>query len=1588
MEKEEIIKKLVVKINGDGSGVICNNSNNNNKVYILTAEHCIVKKDNKVQYQIKQKKDKKNLSDDDLYLNLKIDEIITDKENDIAIIILDKSQFPNEIFNCKLRYLDMAYGDNVYFRGYPKIYENKIVTIGAKIVESDENIFTIEMKKRNENKEDDQDEIYTGFSGGGVFLEDGNEIFITGIICRLEDIKNTFDRIECCGLRNLNNLLGSKGYNEIKIEKNEIVRRRISQQMNIEILENQKKIILENIKDNINGYYLNRKDLIKEIRKKLIKENIVIITGEAMVGKSVLLKKLSEQLSVDSQVIGFSVDKFEETSLQAHLNKIGIKGTFSRILDDIAFECDNYIFIDGIEKAHSKRRIEILDEIIMSINETISSWKIVCTYRNSDLENIITRTKLSEYMIDSLFEVRLLNDKELQIIKSKFPILNSWKLKSNINNLIKIPLLIDLVLLSSKKSINGERTLWDTTFNIYPWFWKNIVKTSDICYEREDVLKYVTLRIIGDEYDELKLDRKAIDGLISDRIIRKEKKLTFVHDAFFDWTLAVILESSEDIVEFIKKHNESYYISEAFRLFCCKLIEIDNNIYTWIKIKNDIENANFMKPIWREIIFTAPLFCSNIKEFLKELKDENVIIDILISMNKYCIKINESSRGKKIEIISENWSPIIEFIASSDFRSEILMFEVTNILIIWIKWAKVGKIEEAISRKLEKYYQKTFVILSKDKILILKQNIIEYLIWSIEVLNPDIIERLKNYCKGNNLVFVRKLIAEGSWIPLERYCHDKIVGILEKVFCDEVSEDHNCKYGIRKMGWKVPTYYKGPFLDLLEMNDNYGIELICNMVNFATEKWKNEMETKNRKPLENEVLFEDISTKVFGDENVFFWYRYDYETSKEITSALMSLENWLINLTKENKNIKKYIKKLMQQTNSLAIIGVCCEVLCNNYEKYKNDIIEMFKNSVTLNILFSEKMDFEKKLDIAIFTRKLEKGDEYEFLRKISGKYSKINIVSVLISHEILEKKDCELLKCVEQVANTQQIFYLDKNEHADAVEMQLKKVFAKACQEYWKNDGLIIKDEYSLNNFYNYALDLFRSGHVKEEKLNKALEFAKELENKDSNEKKIKKFNLLFYDGDDKKIADALAGFAAGLVLRRWKWVEENNLEEWCTTQIIKSVSRNYYLDHRVNSTYDHIICGATALPMLYMYTHNNILLKYIYKIVNHQRLQVREATFNALQTCWDEGDLDIWRCIRGAIRKSMLIPIYKFGKEKFYKKEHKILNFISGKYNVSRLLLFWNYTDSLFNYITRYRYLASIQVINASYYYPILYCLPINENAYDGKFDKKLDYLLFQIARYTYNIYPLKRSNYISNFGLSLKDMWMDKFYTLLSTYVILYYQEFDKSKCIKYINELCVYDKVVLKNLLKYMINVAKNFQFDYSRSKFIDVWSQIGKTLMLKRDNTNQKLSEIDIQIYSLFIFIDIDKVGYFRDEVEWDIDRWTPVKRFIPFWSLWVEKVGYYDECFKSFLIFLTQQMKNIKYEFIIEWFLSIFQKDLGNIKFVESGNLNNNMEKIISYIWNEYIIDDDIELKEKIKLLLDIVSDRGLQIAAILKKKI
>jgi hypothetical protein len=397
----------------------------------------------------------------------------------------------------------------------------------------------------------------------------------------------------------------------------------LSQLSNIEEsltrLTNEKQIDVEQVKSQFNhssvflsnhpGEFFNLPDshidrketeelyqwIANPLSGRKVDDNIVLISGGAGAGKSVIMKDLQNRLrSENIPVLAIKADRFAVNSIKELEDRLNLEGGIIQQLQILNSQHETVVVlvdqIDALSQTLSSQR-EPIDtyQLLIETIKHIANVRIVISIRTFDLNY---DPDLQIYKNQKVISVSLLSDDEVSTVLNKLgvipasistPLISILRTPHHLNVFCKI-VRPGLVAASIKTTQDLYGKLWQQTLEgasrtgtassaSIKTFMQSLAEAMN---ERQQIS--LPASIVSDKYT------KDADFLTSEGILIKDADgIQFFHQTFYDFVFAkTFVESNQSVERFVLEKNNSIHIRSSLKMIMSFLREENNQQFVQI----------------------------------------------------------------------------------------------------------------------------------------------------------------------------------------------------------------------------------------------------------------------------------------------------------------------------------------------------------------------------------------------------------------------------------------------------------------------------------------------------------------------------------------------------------------------------------------------------------------------------------------------------------------------------------------------------------------------------------------------------------------------------------------------------------------------------------------------------------------------------------------------------------------------------------------------------------------------------------------------------------------------------------------------
>lgn len=753
-------------------------------------------------------------------------------------------------------------------------------------------------------------------------------------------------------------------------------------------LKEKTKNILFEIRTNIEFKHskieIDRSETIDQIKNQLNSKQILIVCGDGGVGKTSIIKKIYENIEINTPFYVIKARIFQSNNLFTNY-------TLKEFIDIHKEYSKKIIVIDSAE-ALLDFESEYFKEVISTL--ITHEWKIVFTTRYTYLDDLnyhfANILNINPFKID----IKNLSKEELIGLSNTYEF--NLPQDEKLFNLIQNPFYLNEYLsYYSEEEIQYEafkNTLWN----------QNIIKSNP---QREDCfIKLAFARANeGRFYISVECFSNSLETLRKDGILGHEKAGYFIsHDIYEEWALNKIIENSyiqqSNEKDFFVQIGSSLSIRRAFRNWISeKLLLNDKGIKTFIE--NIIDNSS-IESFWKDEILVSVLLSNYSDTFFDNFKNElmsndyEFLVKISFLLRLACqdrddttlknIGIKSHEVGE-IDLIftkpkGKGWESFITFI--HDNIETIKLEKIDVIVPILNKWTtkneetEVTKYASLIALKYyelinQSEYTNRSQIKNICRVIINGSSLIKE-----ELLNifNDIDEKKFKKHSDNYYELSEMILADFEGLKISKVMPEQVLKLANLFWTKEDQQDEGKrslyerkeiehafnitdKYDLK---YSPSSAFQTPIYSLLKIDYSITIDFIISFINKSVEHYVNS-KWQYKENIETVNVYINEKTIVEQYHSQALWNLYRGTSSPLMPDLLqsihMALEKWLLDLVKlkelDFKALELLLIRLLRSSKSSSITAIIASVVLSKPYKTFNIATILFKTKEFIDADFT-----------------------------------------------------------------------------------------------------------------------------------------------------------------------------------------------------------------------------------------------------------------------------------------------------------------------------------------------------------------------------------------------------------------------------------------------------------------------------------------------------------------------------------------------------------------------------------------------------------------------------------------------------------
>lgn len=316
-------------------------------------------------------------------------------------------------------------------------------------------------------------------------------------------------------------------------------------------LANHTEFVLRKIRSTIGpAFHLKRAGIVQKVLEAIEAKQVVLVTGPAGSGKSVIGKEAVSLLSREYFAFGFRVEEFAEAHLDAALHANQIPARASELQAILAAQSRKLLVIESVERLLEKPTRDAFSDL-MTLAGGDDGLGILMTCRDYSVEQVRASFLQPAGISHVVIEVPRLDDAELQKIQAAFPPLAVPLANPALRHILRNPYFIDKAL---QIPWDAARPLPEDERDFRALFWRQIVRADQspadgMPRRREGTFQELAVRrarALSDYVPATGFDAAAITLLKQDSLVLSPDDnallVATAHDVLEDWAIMQWIE--------------------------------------------------------------------------------------------------------------------------------------------------------------------------------------------------------------------------------------------------------------------------------------------------------------------------------------------------------------------------------------------------------------------------------------------------------------------------------------------------------------------------------------------------------------------------------------------------------------------------------------------------------------------------------------------------------------------------------------------------------------------------------------------------------------------------------------------------------------------------------------------------------------------------------------------------------------------------------------------------------------------------------------------------------------------------------------
>ena len=420
----------------------------------------------------------------------------------------------------------------------------------------------------------------------------------------------------------------------------------------LERLREHAGFVLNDIRTDINGLQLNRVEVVTEAQEEARTATLLELTGPPGAGKSAVLKALVEARKGEGPVMVLAGARITGTGWDGLASQLRLESSLKDLLSALGSTASPCLFIDGVDRIDENGPRMAVNDLIRGLAEAEEdgirpeSWTVVVTAREENLQDLHSWLDWRVLAKPQALKITGLTDDDLRVVADHSPHLRQVLAMQHLRPVTKNPFMLNL--LEDRRMLLGAEAVPQvaTEVEISSVWWERVVNDGGTLgtARRQALLRLGgrATRAPGRRLTVEDIPPDVLRSLEADRVLLRETGrdvYRFGHDLLEDWVLWRALDPHrEDLQEHLSALDQPFGLFRAVQLLGVSLLEREDTAGEWMRLVEQVEQAESLAPRWRQALLTAPLISTRARDLLDKARpllvdrDARRLADLLVAL--------------------------------------------------------------------------------------------------------------------------------------------------------------------------------------------------------------------------------------------------------------------------------------------------------------------------------------------------------------------------------------------------------------------------------------------------------------------------------------------------------------------------------------------------------------------------------------------------------------------------------------------------------------------------------------------------------------------------------------------------------------------------------------------------------------------------------------------------------------------------------------------------------------------------------------------------------------------------------------------